>query len=605
MADIQITPLRDGGKVSNPRAWAALGSLLVVVACATTGDTSGSAGAGPKLATIIEVPPPPEAPPVPEARIAYYKGAFPSAASFEARLFPKEFIPSADAGNETYVVAKGKSGETIGYLRDFTGPVSLAEGCPCSPLNLTLAFNADLTFRTILAPSPLEKKEKQAMTEADLQRLIELARNPPEALLEIRHVEQVVDATTEATRTELAGSVVADAGYSTYRIVHLVQVTRKLLEGSPITWDTRRLKTILETPATDAARAEALAAFMQTAESEQSRLSVFKRMTVSYIDALRNGGGAQEIVEAQLLAPGLTEDVEADVIAAACYEIAAAGLRLRFVRRCLDSVGSASTASRARLEGTLRFAEGDAAGAAQLLAAGARDREVGKDPRLYLRLAEAMAAAGRHDEACAAAKTVFRAAPILPGARRALRACSEDGEPTQVIARIQSEQRRALLATRRDSDTPASTLSLEGPGFVGIEVPFGVPGKVSVVVFFATWCPHCLRELPLVNAFARGVQGDPVLHDRVRVVGVRTAVEREQMPYEEFLARFEPAFDIWFDATMSLQFGRFAKEHGIVTSLPRIVVADETGVVRYLLRSGDYRDIRQELTWAVESLRSE
>lgn len=602
MAGIQITLLPGIGKIGGARSWPALMALVTVVACATASDATKEAAAGPRLATVIEVPPPPEVPPVPMARVSYYRAAFPTAESFEARLFPKELISTVDAGNETYVLVRDRDGDIAGYLRDFVGPVSLAEDCPCSPLNLTLAFNADFSFRTILAPSPLEKKDKETMTEADLERLIELAKDPPEALLRIRRVEQVVDATTEATKAELADSVVEKAGYSTHRIVHLVQVTRKLLEAAPVTWDSRRLKTILETPATDAARAEALAAFMQTAESDTSKLGVLRQMTLHYIEALRDGGAAQQNVEARLLRPGLPEKYEAEVIAAACYELASAGLRLPFVRRCIARVSSTSEPMRARLEGTLRYAEGDAAGAAELLAAGVRDRGVDRDPKLHLRLAEAMEAAGRHTESCASAKAVFRAAPTLPGTREALRSCAGDGNVEPIVTRIEREQRQELLSSRRDGGTPASDLSLEGPGFVSVEVPLGEPGKVTVVVFFSTWCPHCKRELPKINAFARTVRATAELRNRVRIIGVRTAVERERQPYEEFLAELDPQFEIWFDATMSLQFGRFAKEHGIATSLPCVAVADENGVVRYLFGSGEYRDVPQELTWAVESL---
>jgi thiol-disulfide isomerase/thioredoxin len=325
-------------------------------------------------------------------------------------------------------------------------------------------------------------------------------------------------------------------------------------------------------------------------------------MVTNYIDALRDGGDGQESVELRILEPELPDDVEAEVVASACYELASAQLRLSFARRCVRRVGSASASGRARLEGTLRYLEGDRAGAAMLLETGARDRQINRDPSLHLRLAEALAAAGRRQESCAAAEALYRAAPVLPGARDALGVCGDKGDATPVVARIQSEQRAAFLATRRNGDEPASTLSLEGPGFVSVEVPFGEPGKVSVVVFFSTWCPHCLRDLPLVNAFARSLAGNPKLRDRVRVVGVRTAVERERVPYEEFLTAVEPAFDIWFDATMSLQFGRFAKEHEIVTTLPRVAVADETGVVRFLIAPGAYRDVVQELTWAVEAL---
>ena len=65
-----------------------------------------------------------------------FKTAFPEAARFEGRKIAAEMVSALDKGNETYIRAIDKDGQLIGYLRDFTGPVTPHEDCPCSPLML-------------------------------------------------------------------------------------------------------------------------------------------------------------------------------------------------------------------------------------------------------------------------------------------------------------------------------------------------------------------------------------------------------------------------------------------------------------------------------------
>jgi len=122
------------------------------------------------------------------------------------------------------------------------------------------------------------------------------------------------------------------------------------------------------------------------------------------------------------------------------------------------------------------------------------------------------------------------------------------------------------------------------------------------VMFFATWCPHCRAELPRVNAFFRAVEGQPRLKGKVRVIGIRTAVEKETEPYDAFVARFAPAFPVWVDPVMALALGKFAKSQGLGPSVPVLAVIDTAGYVRYVLEAGDYRDTAKELLWAVEDL---
>jgi peroxiredoxin len=225
-----------------------------------------------------------------------------------------------------------------------------------------------------------------------------------------------------------------------------------------------------------------------------------------------------------------------------------------------------------------------------------------------LRLVKALIAVGADSpayiaDACTRAKLIYKDEPLLPGAKAALAACvSPDKSAARLVAEIDSLRRARLLASRRDVGDPVKTLSLETEQHEPKDLEVRDPARVTVLAFFSTWCPHCNKELPRLNAFAASLPKDPELKDRVRVVGVRTAVEREVEPYEAFIGRHKPVFPILTDPTLSLSFGAFCKSQGLKPALPTIAVVDPSGLVRYLLVAGDYQDTAQDLRWAVHSL---
>ena len=68
-----------------------------------------------------------------DIRIQFYKQDFPEAASFRKRKIPPVFLEEIDTGNNTYYEVLDSTGGLIGYLRDFLGPVTSEEDCPCNP----------------------------------------------------------------------------------------------------------------------------------------------------------------------------------------------------------------------------------------------------------------------------------------------------------------------------------------------------------------------------------------------------------------------------------------------------------------------------------------
>ncbi len=94
-------------------------------------------------------------------------------------------------------------------------------------------------------------------------------------------------------------------------------------------------------------------------------------------------------------------------------------------------------------------------------------------------------------------------------------------------------------------------------------------GKEVVVLFaWASWCPTCRKEMPLVNQ----------LHDQLAGLPVRLfGVNMQEKPKQVARAREEHhlKFDILLD-----QQGTFARAYAIY-GIPQVMVIDKKGVLRY------------------------
>jgi peroxiredoxin len=347
-------------------------------------------------------------------------------------------------------------------------------------------------------------------------------------------------------------------------------------------------------------QATKLAQLIALAHDPETRGYAHHALAQTYARLRSAGAPVSADIEEQLLRPALPP-VE---VLSVCYSLVGTPGVARLLDRCLASVppnvaDPELAAERSRLAGTLAFERGDFRNAQRLLSAAAVLIPLERDSTMRLRLSRAQRETGKLKPACATARALYRAAPLLDGAKEALAAC---GDASAVAASLTKERRQSFLATRRQKGEPLKPLSLEDEQGRPVELEPAKLGKVTVLVFFSTWCPHCGLELPRLVTFAKALATDAKRAAQVEIVGIRTAVEREREPYAAFAARAGLNFRVLVDPTLALGFVAFAKAVGVPAGLPMVAVLDNKGVVRFVLEAGDYRDTATEVAWAVEAL---
>jgi cytochrome c biogenesis protein CcmG, thiol:disulfide interchange protein DsbE len=132
----------------------------------------------------------------------------------------------------------------------------------------------------------------------------------------------------------------------------------------------------------------------------------------------------------------------------------------------------------------------------------------------------------------------------------------------------------ALPAYAAGPDDPAVGRPIPevvGASFDGTPVTIKAAGKPKLIVFLAHWCPHCQREVPVVQAWI-DTNGMPA---GVELVSVVTAIDpnRPNYPPEEWLARERWQVPVIVDAD-----NRIATLYGL-TAFPYWVAVGADGTV--------------------------
>lgn len=94
-------------------------------------------------------------------------------------------------------------------------------------------------------------------------------------------------------------------------------------------------------------------------------------------------------------------------------------------------------------------------------------------------------------------------------------------------------------------------------------------GKPIVINLFASWCPPCQEEMPLLNGLAKKIG------NKGHVIGVNlTNQERSLDDVKAFVKQFNVPFDVLLDEK-----GEIAKEYQII-GIPTTLLIDEKGIIQ-------------------------
>ena len=93
-------------------------------------------------------------------------------------------------------------------------------------------------------------------------------------------------------------------------------------------------------------------------------------------------------------------------------------------------------------------------------------------------------------------------------------------------------------------------------------------GKVTLVNFWATWCPPCIEEIPSLNRLQRKLDGQPF-----ELISINYAQDRDTV--SKFLQKIPVEFPVLLDTD-----GAYAKSWNVI-SFPSTFVIDKSGHIRY------------------------
>ncbi|MEE2962034.1 MAG: TlpA disulfide reductase family protein [Myxococcota bacterium] len=531
----------------------------------------------------------------------YYRQVFPDAHRFEIKNIPKKWLSKLDKRNSSYVVVSGMNGEKLGYIRDVVGPISPDKDCPCSPITVSLAFNDKPELVQIFSEAPLKKWGNTAFTQNDLENLHRVVREQTAFFKTISHPNVLIDGISGATLKKYSPRVVGQAALTSWRITRLVDQTQQIIVGVPILNDTQKLETRLRDVTNSTQQMSILTQFLREAESERVGLQAYRRLRQLYRDHLKINRKPRPYIENLLLQPRFSSDTKLVEVLLMCQDFAFAGVAPELVQQCvLDLRPGLPLAFKTTLdtiEALLFFQDSKFQEAHELIQPTLKKSDIFSQPELFGYAMDIAASAGQTESACALAKKLYLAHPRYPKVIEHLNRCVP---LTQSLQQKLDETRKARLLQTRIRGATAPSLELtDSSGLNEKTLNLQKTNKVTALVFFATWCPHCQDELPKLIEFQKQLGNK---QKEIQLVGVRTAVEREKEPYDEFTKRFELNFDIFTDPVLSLNFSKFTKHFGLTMELPTLVILDQRGALQYQIFRSQYSDLNQELTWLIDSL---
>ena len=583
-------------------------SLFSFLGCEATKDKSPTKGETPSLiekekdsSSTKETPTPQKevSNALPEDKVAFYRKDFPEAARFQKRDIPADFLAEIDKSNSTYYDVLDAKGTIIGHLRDFMGPVTSEENCACNPLSLTLTYNTDYRLRNIISVAPLQKYGHEALTEEEHQQMVDIAKNPSPELSALQAPQDMIDGSTGATSATYKGKVVDKAGYSSWRISRLAVETAQILQGAPIQRDADRLQKMLQGAQNPSDQRAKIIAFLPTAESDYLKQRAIFILAELYLQGLMTGEKTDGKTEETILNAGLGEVQEAELLINLCLAFVEQKVAPTFVSSCIKKLENNAQKSMfesqiALLKGLELVGQDKGKEAIPYLEKGLSSGSPA--PELRQKMATVYTELKESKKACVQLEGIYAEAPLWPNLDDMLASC---GDTNKIKARLDKKRKADLIASAIPAPKRASTMMLLDESSQKKAIDFSKGNKKRVVVFFATWCPHCQKEMPRLVDFYNQLQLSD-LKDRVELVPIRASIARETQSFADFKRQYNIPFTIMTDE--GIAFESFANEQGVSPGFPMIAITNTKGEVVYFLSHGDHNDTAKELFWVLRSL---
>ena len=536
---------------------------------------------------------------LPQDKVEFYKKEFPAAVRFNKRDIPADFLPEIDKSNSSYYEVLDQNSAIIGYLRDFMGPVTSEENCACNPLSLTLAYNTDFSLKNIISVAPLQKYGHEPLTEEEHKQMVSIAQAPSPELLALQAPQDMIDGSTGATSLSYKDKVVDQAGYSSWRIARLSLETAQILQGAPIQRDMDRLQKKMQGADTPKAQRERLVEFIPTAESDYLKQRAVFILAELYLQGLSIGEKTDAQVESIILNSNLGAMQEAELLVNLCLAFVEQKAAPNFVSNCIQKLDAnpqkdSFTAQISLLKGMELFEQGKGKEAIPLLEKGLAVGTV--SPELRQKMALVYKELNETKKSCAQLEEIYVEAPKWPNLESMLQAC---GDTKSITKRLDSKRKNSILSSRLEAPKKASAMTLKDESGNKKSIDLGSTGKKTVIVFFATWCPHCQKEMPRLVEFYNTLQLSPQ-KNTIELLAIRASTARETQSFADFKKQYGIPFPIMTDD--GIAFESFASEQGVSPGFPMLAVANAKGEVVYFLSHGDHNDTSKELFWLLDSL---
>lgn len=163
-----------------------------------------------------------------------------TAVSFKRQTIPERLLSADDLENENnfYDELYDAQEALVGYARDIFTPVYCTGGA-CQAIHFVLVFDPQLGFLDVFHPTGTShdfmkywQDSYDPFTEADLDKLRDVLRHPPQVLLDTEDYADLVIGASETapTREQYQDVVVRGAAFTVYQVLNYMLETKAILE---------------------------------------------------------------------------------------------------------------------------------------------------------------------------------------------------------------------------------------------------------------------------------------------------------------------------------------------------------------------------------------